>query len=75
MATANIVYVRGHGPGGHYAGRYAAETLTDWAEQIARWRHAGRSVFCYFDNDQQAAAPADAQRLIDLAESRGLRVG
>ena len=27
--TASWVYLRGHGPGGHYVGRYADETLQD----------------------------------------------
>jgi uncharacterized protein YecE (DUF72 family) len=74
-ATADTVYIRGHGPGGRYAGSYSDTALADWADRIAKWRHAGHSVFCYFDNDYEAAAPADALRLIELAEARGLRVG
>jgi uncharacterized protein YecE (DUF72 family) len=65
-ATASWVYVRGHGPGGHYWGRYAPEALRAWAERVAAWRGQGRDVFCYFDNDIKAAAPADAQALKDL---------
>jgi uncharacterized protein YecE (DUF72 family) len=64
--TADFVYVRGHGPKGHYRGRYAPETLADWAKRIRSWKKQGCDVFVYFDNDQKSAAPADAGRLKSL---------
>jgi len=63
--TADFVYLRGHGPGGRYFGRYPEETLADWAELIAGWRTDG-DVFTYFDNDIGCAAPRDAGRLMAL---------
>lgn len=63
--TADFVYLRGHGPGGRYHGRYGEAALMDWADHIRRWRR-GRDVFVYFDNDIKSAAPADAQQLIDM---------
>ena len=60
--TASWVYVRGHGPGGRYFGRYG-EALEDWAGRIRRWSAEGCDVYAYFDNDIKAAAPADAQQL------------
>ena len=63
-ATAPYVYVRGHGPGGHYRDRYPEPVLVAWAERFAAWRDEGREVFCYFDNDIKSAAPMDAARLI-----------
>lgn len=63
VATADFVYVRGHGPSGTYAGSYDDRTLTMWARRLAGWREAGRSAFVYFDNDIGAAAPEDALRL------------
>ncbi|MEH6664359.1 MAG: DUF72 domain-containing protein [Brevundimonas sp.] len=66
--TADFVYVRAHGPGGRYHGRYGDGTLKDWARQVRDWGR-GRDVFLYFDNDQKSAAPADAQRLMDLLEA------
>jgi uncharacterized protein YecE (DUF72 family) len=60
VATADWVYVRGHGPSGRYFGRYPERQLRDWALRIAGWRAEGRDVFCYFDNDVKSAAPADA---------------
>lgn len=68
--TASFVYVRGHGPSGRYHGHYSNETLRDWARHIRRWKRQRRDVYCFFDNDQKSAAPADAQRLKALLESR-----
>lgn len=65
-ATAGHVYVRGHGPGGRYKGRYPEKVLISWADHIRRWRRGGREVFVYFDNDQKSAAPKDAERLLSL---------
>jgi uncharacterized protein YecE (DUF72 family) len=70
IVTAKHVYVRGHGPGGHYKDHYAPQTLGKWARTIRRWRRERRSVYVYFDNDQKSAAPADAQRLINILEKK-----
>ncbi len=64
--TASFVYVRAHGPGGRYHGRYGEAELERMAEAIKDWRRAGKAVFCYFDNDIKSAAPKDADRLIAL---------
>src|SRR5262249_22131861 len=65
--TADFVYVRGHGPGGSYKGRYPVSTLSRWRRAIARWQKQGHDVFCYFDNDQKSAAPLDALRLQQMS--------
>jgi uncharacterized protein YecE (DUF72 family) len=69
--TAQLVYVRGHGPRGDYRDRYPAATLRAWARDIRKWRREGREVYCFFDNDQKSAAPKDAARLAELL--RGLK--
>ena len=63
--TADFVYIRGHGPGGRYKGRYSKPTLQHWATRIRSWKRQGCDVFVYFDNDQKSAAPMDAAALID----------
>jgi uncharacterized protein YecE (DUF72 family) len=65
--TASWVYVRGHGPGGRYHGRYPPDELARWAEHIAAWRAGGLDVYAYFDNDIKSAAPFDALALKALA--------
>jgi uncharacterized protein YecE (DUF72 family) len=69
--TAGHVYLRAHGPSGRYFGSYPEETLRAWAGAIAVARQQGRAVFCYFDNDNKAAAPFDAKRLMLLHTDRG----
>jgi len=66
LATADHVYVRGHGPGGRYHGHYPDKTLRDWASSFAKWRRQRRTIYCYFDNDQKSAAPKDAKRLMQV---------
>jgi uncharacterized protein YecE (DUF72 family) len=60
--------VRGHGPGGHYHGRYSDPELKAWAEQLTAWRADGLETFSYFDNDVKSAAPKDADKLIALLD-------
>jgi uncharacterized protein YecE (DUF72 family) len=65
VATAEHVYIRGHGPAGDYRDHYPARVLSRWARRIERWKAENRSVYVYFDNDQKSAAPGDAARLIE----------
>jgi uncharacterized protein YecE (DUF72 family) len=64
--TASWVYVRGHGPGGRYFGRYPDEELAMWKRQIDGFRARGLDVYAYFDNDIKSAAPFDAETLKTL---------
>src|SRR5579872_1115960 len=66
--TARHVYVRGHGPSGRYRGSYSARTLRRWADALTRWHAQRRDIFVYFDNDQKAAAPNDARRLMRMLD-------
>jgi uncharacterized protein YecE (DUF72 family) len=64
--TASWVYIRGHGPTGRYHGNYSDKALEEWTASIRKWRRQGRDVWCFFDNDVKSAAPADAERLLQL---------
>lgn len=64
--TASWAYVRGHGPGGRYVGRYSDKEMQAWADRIAAWRARGLDVYAYFDNDIKSAAPFDALTLKGL---------
>jgi uncharacterized protein YecE (DUF72 family) len=61
--TASFVYLRSHGPGGHYTGRYPAAEIARWAQAIKNWIDGGKDVYAYLDNDIGGAAPLDAQDL------------
>lgn len=67
--TADFVYIRLHGPGAAYEGCYGDAALADWAARIAGWRADGLDVYCYFDNDEKAYAPANARTLIDQLDA------
>jgi len=71
--TADVAYVRLHGPGGAYQGQYSDQALGRWAETFKRWRRGGRTVYCYLDNDQAGYAAQDAQRLQALVSGRNSR--
>ena len=61
--TAGFVYVRLHGSRQLYVSGYTDEELDAWAARVSRWRHGGRDVYVYFDNDAKVHAPRDAKRL------------
>lgn len=67
-SRAGSLSIRGHGPEGNYSGRYPVRVLRGWAKSALSWTKEGRDVFVYFD--QKAAAPADAQRLIEIVKTR-----
>lgn len=63
VETAPLVYLRGHGPAGHYKDSYPTPVLQDWARRIGAALDRGCTVHAYFDNDIGAEAPRDAERL------------
>ncbi|NNM75453.1 DUF72 domain-containing protein [Sphingomonas sp. ID1715] len=65
-ATGAVAYVRFHGAGGKYWGRYEQETLTGWADWLRDQQAKGRSAWAYFNNDIHADAVADAKALQSL---------
>jgi uncharacterized protein YecE (DUF72 family) len=65
LRTGSFVYIRGHGPRGDYVGAYSDADISRWVQHIAAWRHEGRDIYAYFDNDIGGAAPSDALRLRD----------
>jgi uncharacterized protein YecE (DUF72 family) len=64
--TADFVYVRLHGPGEKYQGSYTTQALKKWVKQSKEWQKQGKTVFIYFDNDQEGYAAFNALQLIDI---------
>jgi uncharacterized protein YecE (DUF72 family) len=58
-----FAYVRFHGAGRTYGGRYGDEALSDWAGWLGARRREGLAVYAYFNNDAGGHAPRDALRL------------
>ena len=63
IVTTDFVYIRLHGPGEAYQGKYRAPTLRLWANKCHTWAQSGKDVYCYFDNDQDGYAPINALAL------------
>jgi uncharacterized protein YecE (DUF72 family) len=76
-ATAQLVYVRLHGPDPSrlYAGSYADDDLRWWAERIREWDRQGRDVLAYFNNDGEGHAVRNARTLRALLGDAVRRLG
>lgn len=68
--TADFVYIRLHGPGGKYQGRYTPSQLQAWARRCRHWMAEGKDVYVYFDNDQAGYAAFNAAELQDMLMDR-----
>lgn len=58
-----FIYVRFHGAGQRYGGRYPSQRLSAWAGRIADWADRGLPTWVYFNNDIGGHAFRDADRL------------
>jgi uncharacterized protein YecE (DUF72 family) len=62
-SSGRTAYVRFHGTGGKYRGRYGEDALAEWAGWLRDQRAEGRSGWAYFNNDIGGDAIADALAL------------
>jgi uncharacterized protein YecE (DUF72 family) len=64
-ATAEVVYVRMHGPDTRtlYGGSYSEADLGWWAQRIREWEAGGHEVYVYFNNDGGGHAVRNALTL------------
>ena len=74
-ATAQLVYVRLHGPDSKvlYTGSYSSDDLRWWAERIREWDQQGRDVLAYFNNDGDGNAVRNARTIRALLGQTGAR--
>lgn len=68
--TADFVYLRRHGLGTIYGGRYGPEELNRDADRIKDWLAKGKDVFAFFNNDAGGHAFYNALELKDLVSGR-----
>jgi uncharacterized protein YecE (DUF72 family) len=68
--TADFVYVRLHGPGQAYQGKYSMPVLQKWANRIKDWIGQSCAVYFYFDNDQAGFAAQNALELQSLVQGK-----
>ena len=67
--TADFIYVRFHGKPQLYTSNYSDKELSRWAERIASLAGGKRDIYCYFNNDVDGHAAANALRLRELLET------
>ena len=67
-ATADLVYVRMHGPSqdSMYHGSYPDDELQTWADRFQKWEAESRRVLVYFNNDLGGHAIHNARKLKEL---------
>lgn len=65
-----FAYVRFHGAGSRYGGRYSSQRLSAWATRLVEWSEAGIPSWTYFNNDIDGHAVQDALRLRTMVERR-----
>jgi uncharacterized protein YecE (DUF72 family) len=65
-ASGRTAYVRFHGTGGKYRGRYSDAQMEDWAGWLLEQQAAGRSAWAFFNNDIGGDAIEDARNLCRL---------
>jgi uncharacterized protein YecE (DUF72 family) len=68
IVTSPLIYVRFHGPGRRYAGKYSSDELRRWADAFSGWTAEGRTVHCYFNNDELGYAIENARDLRELLD-------
>jgi uncharacterized protein YecE (DUF72 family) len=66
--TADFVYIRRHGTTHRYGGSYTDAMLRADASNVRAWLREGRDVYVYFNNDGNAYAVRNAQRLGQLLQ-------
>jgi uncharacterized protein YecE (DUF72 family) len=62
-ASGRTAYVRFHGTGGKYWGRYSEGEMDEWAQWLVAQRAAGRRCWAYFNNDIHGHAIHDGRAL------------
>lgn len=73
IVTSSYIYIRMHGPHEQaYKGAYEDSTLIEYADKLINWNKEGKTIYCYFDNDEKVNAPKDAQRLNQLLKNKNL---
>lgn len=66
--TAEFAYIRFHGPTDSYSSNYTDKQLIVWKNKIEKFRNICSDLYCYFNNDVNAYAVANALRFRELME-------
>ena len=69
--TADIVYIRRHGPGNLYGSNYPNTYLKRQSSRIITYPQSVKNVFVYFNNDALGYALQNARKLKELFARKG----
>lgn len=68
--TADIAYIRMHGPDKLFASKYTTEHLTEWADYITLISPQVKRIYVYFNNDFYGYAIENAKELANILASK-----
>jgi len=68
VSTADFTYMRFHGPESRYGGRYEDSSLQEWASLLREVSARVKRVLAYFNNDANAFAVENAEKLTTLLD-------
>lgn len=68
--TTDYIYIRLHGSGPTYGGKYQTKHLEAWAKRIQEWKKQHRDIWFYFNNDWQGYAINNALELKRLVQTK-----
>lgn len=63
VVTSDFAYIRLHGPGKAYQGKYSSAALRAWARRLDQWSKQLAAAYVYFDNDEAGYAVHNASEL------------
>jgi uncharacterized protein YecE (DUF72 family) len=66
IVTADIAYIRMHGPGKLFASLYSTNQLSEWADYIKQIANQVKRIYVYFNNDYFGYAIDNAKELMML---------
>ncbi|WP_160713997.1 DUF72 domain-containing protein [Chitinophaga solisilvae] len=70
FVTAKHIYLRFHGPNGHYDTAYTKKTMEEYAEKIQAWEREQHNIWAFFNNDGHGYALKNGQTLQSLLSAR-----
>lgn len=66
--TTDFIYIRLHGPEDAYQGKYDKQALAGWVGSFSAWKKNKKTIYCYFDNDQNGYAVQNAIELRNMVD-------
>jgi uncharacterized protein YecE (DUF72 family) len=70
--TADVVYIRMHGPRELFSSSYTSDELLEWADYIRKVSKRTKRVYIYFNNDFHGYALDNAKELMRLLDIKSI---